>query len=117
MSGGTGSRRFMAPEVALSEPYGLSADLYSFAILLWELLTLQKAFAYMPVEEHREMVVKNGQRPELDSFFPQWSPALKELLEGCWSPDPFRRPTARDVYKSLKAEIQTMYHEEFGNKS
>lgn len=26
MSGGTGSRRFMAPEVALSEPYNLSAD-------------------------------------------------------------------------------------------
>ena len=44
MSGGTGSRRFMAPEVALGEPYNLSADIYSFAILLWELVALDKAF-------------------------------------------------------------------------
>ena len=34
MSGGTGSRRFMAPEVALGHPYNLSADIYSFSILI-----------------------------------------------------------------------------------
>jgi len=111
MSGGTGSRRFMAPEVSLSEPYTLSADMYSFAILFWELLTLQKAFGYMPVEEHHDMVVKGGERPELD---PSWSTAIKEILEGCWNPNPFARPAARDVCKAIRQEIQTMYQEQFG---
>jgi len=98
----------------MSEPYNLSADLYSFAILLWELLTLKKAFGYMPVEEHRDLVVQRGERPDLD---PAWSPAVKELLEGCWNPNPFARPSASNVYKALRQEIQTIYHEEFGQRN
>jgi serine/threonine protein kinase len=110
MSGGTGSRRFMAPEVALSEPYNLSADMYSFGILLWELLTLDKAFARMPVDEHRERVVKNNERPEID---PGWSEQLQEMLEGCWNPSPFARPSAKDVYKALWQEVQNKVAEDF----
>lgn len=110
MSGGTGSRRFMAPEVSLSEPYSLSADLYSFAILLWELLTLKKAFAYLPVEEHRELVVRNDNRPDID---PTWSPGMIDLIERCWARSPFDRPAAKDVYKAIRNEIQEIYHNRF----
>lgn len=110
MSGGTGSRRFMAPEVALSEPYSLNADLYSFAILLWELLSLKKAFAYMPVDDHRELVVKNNDRPELD---PSWSQGLCDLLESCWHRSPFERPSAKDAYKAIRTEIQEIYVNDF----
>jgi serine/threonine protein kinase len=110
MSGGTGSRRFMAPEVALNEPYNLSADIYSFGILMWEILTLQKAFAYMSADEHRERVIINNERPELD---PQWSFKMKDLFEACWTRSPFERPAARDVYKAVRTEIQTIYREEF----
>jgi serine/threonine protein kinase len=110
MSGGTGSRRFMAPEVALSEPYHLSADMYSFSILLWELLTLDKAFARMSVDEHKERVVKSNERPELD---PEWSDSLTVLLESCWKRSPFQRPTARDAYKTLRQEIQNVIVESF----
>jgi serine/threonine protein kinase len=114
MSGGTGSRRFMAPEVALSEPYTLSADIYSFAILLWELMCLKKAFAYMPLEEHRENVIMNGERPELD---PSWSIGLKEILESSWKRSPMQRPAARTVYNALRNEIQAVYSGDFGSKS
>ena len=146
MSGGTGSRRFMAPEVSLSEPYGLSADLYSFGILLWELLTLEKAFARMPVDEHRERVIRNNERPEKD---PSWSASLQEIfgkcdgddlvcqpvlhpslhlsgiltqvcrhvyltfLDGCWNRNPLQRPPARDVYKALRQEVQSIVADEF----
>lgn len=58
MSGGTGSRRFMAPEVALGEPYNLSADIYSFAILFWELVSLEKAYGRLSQDEHKETVIK-----------------------------------------------------------
>jgi serine/threonine protein kinase len=110
MSGGTGSRRYMSPEVALNENYSLSADLYSFAILFWEVLTLRKAFAYLPVDEHRERVIKNDERLELD---PSWSPGIRDILEGCWARNPFQRPAARDVYKAIRAEIQAIYVDEF----
>mmetsp|Transcript_4290 Transcript_4290/g.11724 ORF Transcript_4290/g.11724 Transcript_4290/m.11724 type:complete len:398 (+) Transcript_4290:133-1326(+) len=110
MSGGTGSRRFMAPEVALSEPYHLSADIYSYAILLWELLTLDKAFGWLSPDEHRERCVKQGERLELR---PSWSATLKALLEGCWSRDANSRPTAREVYKLIQQEIDRIYEDDF----
>eukprot|EP00522_Entomoneis_paludosa_P008588 CAMPEP_0172441936 /NCGR_PEP_ID=MMETSP1065-20121228/2440_1 /TAXON_ID=265537 /ORGANISM="Amphiprora paludosa, Strain CCMP125" /LENGTH=411 /DNA_ID=CAMNT_0013191565 /DNA_START=18 /DNA_END=1253 /DNA_ORIENTATION=- len=110
MSGGTGSRRFMAPEVALSEPYHLSADIYSYAILLWELLTLDKAFGWLSPDEHRERCVKQGERLELR---PSWSATLKALLEGCWSRDSASRPTAREVYKLIQQEIDRIYEDDF----
>jgi len=110
MSGGTGSRRFMAPEVALSEPYHLSADMYSFSILLWELLTLEKAFGRMSVEDHKDRVVKGSERPELD---PGWSETLCNLLTGCWKRNPFQRPSAREAYKILRQEIQDMVADNF----
>jgi serine/threonine protein kinase len=110
MSGGTGSRRFMAPEVALSEPYNLSADIYSFSILTWELLSLDKAFGWLTPEEHRERCVKKDERLELRK---SWSPALQKLLEGCWSRDPYSRPTARESYRMVKQEIERMYEEDF----
>lgn len=114
MSGGTGSRRFMSPECAKSEPYSLSADLYSFAILLWELLSLRKAFCYMPVDEHRTRVIMEHERPEID---PAWSNGIVEILEGCWHRNPFSRPAAREVYKALRGEIQSMYEKSFDIKT
>lgn len=112
MSGGTGSRRFMAPEVALSEPYNESCDVYSFSILLWELLTLDKAFGWLSPDEHRERCVKNGERLELRA---SWSATLKALLEGCWSRDISSRPSAREVYKLIQQEIDRIYEDDFMN--
>jgi len=100
----------MAPEVALNEPYGLSADLYSFSILLWEILTLQKAFGQMSVEEHREHVVMGSERPELLS---SWSSNLQKILQNCWTPDPLDRPTAGQVYTALRKEIQELVARDF----
>ena len=44
LTGNTGSRRYMAPEVAGVRPYNLSVDAYSFGILLWEMSALEKPF-------------------------------------------------------------------------
>jgi serine/threonine protein kinase len=113
MSGGTGSRRFMAPEVALSRAYHLSADVYSFSILFWEILTLSKAFEHLSPDEHRERITKKGERPELDKN--HWSPGLCALLEGCWHASATKRPAARDVYKVIRQEITAAYDKDFAS--
>jgi len=100
----------MAPEVALSEAYHLSADIYSFSIVLWELLTLSKAFGHMSPEEHREKVVKKDERPPIDR---RWSPQLVALLEKCWARNPFKRPEARDVHRGMQQEVERFYDEDF----
>lgn len=35
----------MAPEVALCKNYGLSADIFSYSILLWEIISLKIPFS------------------------------------------------------------------------
>ena len=105
-----GSRRFMAPEVALSEPYALSADIYSFGILLWEVLALKKSFGNMSVEEHRECVIRKDERPPMD---PSWTEEIQSLLKKCWRRSPYDRPEAKDVYKILRRECQAIYYDEF----
>lgn len=36
LSGNTGSMRYMAPEVALGNPYNHKVDVYSYGILFWQ---------------------------------------------------------------------------------
>jgi serine/threonine protein kinase len=106
MSGGTGSRRFMAPEVALGQPYNLSADIYSFSILFWELVALEKAFGKLSQEEHRETVIKKNDRPPLKR---EWKPAIQSILQNCWKRNPRERTNAKDLYMLLKEQVDTYY--------
>ena len=61
-SGLAGTRRYMSPEVAQVKPYGLSSDVYSFGILMWEMLTLKPAYENYTRDRHfREVVVEGEQ--------------------------------------------------------
>jgi serine/threonine protein kinase len=89
MSGATGTVRYMAPEVYLSRSYNEKVDVYSFAIVLWEMVARRQPFCGMNSEDFKNEVVLGGLRPELD---PNWPPCLIDLLNSCWDPDPNSRP-------------------------
>ena len=95
MSGGTGSRRYMAPEVARGRPYGASADVYSFSVVLWTMLALDI------------VVTSAAQEPEL-LLDPTWPRALRELLEAGWSRNARKRPTMKQMQDSLTSLMQEM---------
>jgi len=48
----------MAPEVALSQPYGLKSDVYGFGLLLWHVCTLQIPYGNITEGSHIEQVAK-----------------------------------------------------------
>ena len=51
MTGMAGTFHWMAPEVLQSQEYTHKADVYSYGIVLWEILTRQPPFRnYKPVE-------------------------------------------------------------------
>lgn len=102
LSGNTGSLRYMAPEVARSEPYNLTADVYSFGILLWQVCSLDLPYDGMNRQDHSELVVHGNERPPLDS---DWSTPLRILMKRAWEPDPSVRPSMDSIYKILKREI------------
>jgi len=90
LRGGIGTCRYMAPEVARYEPYDELADVYSFGVLLWEMLTLEKPYKNFDCEEWLQKVVIEGKRPEINK---SWPDSLQTLLSCCWSGDIDERPS------------------------
>jgi serine/threonine protein kinase len=98
-SGLAGTRRYMAPEVAEVSPYGFSADVYSFAIVLWEMVALKTAFEKYSRERHYKEIIVEGKRPKLSR---SWPFVIKNLLQRCWAPKPSDRPTFQSVCELIK---------------
>jgi len=104
LTGETGSLRYMAPEVADNRPYGHSADIYSFGIMLWQMLTMEIPYEKLNKKMHANLVVAKGARPKIpDSLKPS---SIKDFLNSCWSQHLNRRPTAKEVSKFLQGEVE-----------
>mmetsp|Transcript_21906 Transcript_21906/g.30502 ORF Transcript_21906/g.30502 Transcript_21906/m.30502 type:complete len:669 (+) Transcript_21906:88-2094(+) len=107
LSGCTGSMRYMAPEVARYEPYNLKADVYSFSILLYEVLALVKPFANFKPDCMTEKVFhENGIRPKLNPS--SWPSGVINIVEECMCYDIALRPTMEEVHNVLDQEHLNM---------
>ena len=104
MTGGTGSLRYMAPEVAVSRPYNYKSDVYSFGIILWELLSCKKPFVGYGIDKYYNQVVYKGVRPSLE---PTWPKELRDLMTKCWDADIKNRPNAREIAATLESTNTT----------
>lgn len=93
----------MAPEVVLNKPYDKSADVFSYAILLWELLTLEWAFNGLSTKDFFIQVAKHGQRPPLPNNGP---PMTRSILAESWHEDPSRRPTMKRIGAVIRGELE-----------
>ena len=103
LTGQTGSTRYMAPEVALGMPYNESVDVYSFSILLWEILHLQTPFDGFTQNMFDVSVVGTGVRPKCDDKV--LSPELSNLMNRGWHANWKQRPTMEGMSKGLRDEI------------
>uniref|UniRef100_A0A7S2LY51 Protein kinase domain-containing protein n=1 Tax=Skeletonema marinoi TaxID=267567 RepID=A0A7S2LY51_9STRA len=99
MSGETGSLRYMAPEVADCQPYNQKADVYSFGIILWELVANKKPYDGMNRDEFYSRVVHGGERPVINNK--KWPVDLIELMKNCWDTDIAKRPDFADIVDAL----------------
>ena len=93
----TGTYRWMAPEVIRHESYSSNADVYSFGIVLWQLITREVPFATMtPVQT--AYAVAEGHRPEIPSSTPEH---LRRIIEACWDEDSQKRPSFTYIAMAL----------------
>jgi serine/threonine protein kinase len=99
MTAETGTYRWMAPEVIEHKPYDHKADVFSFGILLWELLTGKIPYEYLTPLQAAVGVVQKGLRPTI----PKHTHAkLSELLQKCWQQDPALRPDFSEILETLQ---------------
>jgi serine/threonine protein kinase len=101
MTGYTGTLVYMAPEVVLRKHYNEKVDVYSFAILLWQMLSGEDPFGNMTKDDHMKLVVLGGQRPHMSTITSRTPVALQNLLTRCWHADYLQRPDFATIAKEL----------------
>ena len=102
---GVGTRRYLAPEVILGKGYNQKVDVYSWSMVLHEMLSLQKPFDLYGHELHLELVVQGGQRPKLQAG---WPSSLQQLLQQAWAEEPQHRPCMQEIQEKLQNIQRTM---------
>ena len=126
---GAGSPRYMAPEVLRSEPkYNLKADVYTFNLVLWEVLALEKPFLFARrrealidyVCEYETKCISFGLLPRLKSccslILPvkeggrqdikeEWPSSIKELLQMNFDISPDKRSSMKYIFETIRSEL------------
>lgn len=77
MTNMTGTVCWMAPEIFKKQPYGMKADIYSYGIVLWELIALARPYPELRSWEVPPAVC-GGYRPPIPDDVP---PILRQLIE------------------------------------
>lgn len=97
----------MAPEVIRCERYGLSADVFSFGVLVYCVISgvdYPYMDKYLTASQAAMGVAKRDLRPSLTSSLPE---IVSHIAVTCWAADPDARPSMKQVVSMLeKAENQ-----------
>lgn len=109
MTGGTGSYRYMAPEVFRRESYGKSVDVFSFALVVHEMFQGRPSNREEAPEKVADKRAYEDSRPPLSSFVCPES--IKTLLRECWHKNPGSRPTFEVIILQLEEIQQSMQNQ------
>ncbi|RHZ77960.1 hypothetical protein Glove_168g245 [Diversispora epigaea] len=85
---------YMAPETLSRGEYTQASDIYSFGMIMLEVLTSYPPYYNIPHNENLAMGICEGLKPEIKYEIPQF---LKEIMEKCWNFDPLNRPTTEEL--------------------
>lgn len=115
MTAETGTYRWMAPELYSTvtlrngekKHYNHKVDVYSFSIVMWELLTNRMPFEGMSNLQAAYAAAFKGTRPSLseDLNLPE---ELVFIMQSCWAEDPNIRPNFAQVVRMLNAFLSTL---------
>ncbi|KAI7744544.1 hypothetical protein M8C21_022015 [Ambrosia artemisiifolia] len=104
----TGTYRWMAPEMIKRKSYGRKVDVYAFGLILWEMVAGTIPYKDMTPVQAAFAVAHKNLRPSIPANCP---PAMRELIEQCWSSQPEKRPEFWQVVKVLE-EFETLVSRE-----
>lgn len=99
LSDDPGSYRWMAPEMIKRKSYGRKVDVYSFGLILWEMVAGAIPYDDMNPIQAAFAVVSKNLRPVIPGDCP--SP-LQALIEQCFSLQPDKRPQFWQIVKVLE---------------
>ena len=111
--------RYMAPEIMICQSSGFPGDIYSFGVLFWELLTLERPYEAFFVtspssSSSRKEVFEQSKFTQKVILNKQWRPSCtsiadpeaRRLIQECWCSEPEARPNAQQVLWRLEQTIR-----------
>eukprot|EP01129_Flabellula_baltica_P006020 TRINITY_DN2218_c0_g1_i1.p1 TRINITY_DN2218_c0_g1~~TRINITY_DN2218_c0_g1_i1.p1 ORF type:complete len:795 (+),score=145.22 TRINITY_DN2218_c0_g1_i1:40-2424(+) len=120
-----GNVKYSAPEILRARynesitvyPYCEKTDVYSFGLMLWEILTLKPVYVRPKDYKGKKglaIYVLEGNRPEMQINWPQ---SLCDLLTSCWHENPDTRPTFRNIISNWeKLELDLLCPDTLGRQ-
>ncbi|RHZ79096.1 hypothetical protein Glove_151g143 [Diversispora epigaea] len=89
---------YMAPETLSRGEYTQASDIYSFGMIMLEVLTSYPPYYNIPHNTNLVMDICKGRKPEIKYEIPRF---FKEIMEKCWNFEPLNRPTAEELESQL----------------
>src|SRR5215216_2861525 len=88
----------MAPEVLRGYQYTQAADIYSFGIMMNELMSEETPYNDIPHDHILAVKICKGLRPKISEDTPK---LLADLITKCWDAKAENRPPAKELYQIL----------------
>jgi len=117
LSSTRGTYEYIAPEIYGGAIYSPKSDVFSLAIIMWEIIYRCIHREYQrPYSEYKQFIIpaalyinvaKKGIRCTIPERTP---PPMKAFLERCWSQDPKDRPNTAEMMEEL-LQLQKVYSE------
>jgi serine/threonine protein kinase len=87
---------YVAPEVLYGNSYTIKSDIYSFGIIMWEIVSGKAVPFDYESRTQFQFQVHDGLRPTIIEGTPQ---RYIDLMEKCWDGNPSNRPSAAKIYE------------------
>ncbi|KAL6491114.1 hypothetical protein MHYP_G00014590 [Metynnis hypsauchen] len=115
-----GTLCYMAPEhlQSIHTRSTEKSDVYSFAIVVWVILTGQEPYENARSEDQICQCVRQGDRPDESLIRDDAPPEIISLMKECWDQEPQKRPSFKESYESflpfykkkLEADVERDLH-------
>jgi serine/threonine protein kinase len=95
---GIGPVCWMAPESLAAMTYSMKSDVWSFGIVVYEIVAQSEPHKGEDVLEVALAIRDKGLTPKIPSDCPG---VLRQIMESCWKKDPYERPTIEAIHAIL----------------
>jgi tetratricopeptide (TPR) repeat protein len=107
-----GTPGYIAPEVILGEAADVRSDVYSFGLVLWQMVARSPVPPFhAPHANDVDAYVREVFQQQMRGHVPQGGGPVQWIIERCLMPDPSRRP---ENFELLQKELDSLLRERTG---